>query len=112
MTRTTRVDPDSARAAVLAAVRDLDGATVRDVLLESLAADRLAWLVPGWRLEKITALPRELPERPGDRRRRVRPLDAGVGDQDGDRKAALDRAGAAIRLGGRAESVKTRKVAP
>ena len=41
-----------------------DGLTllVPDVLLESLDADRLAWLVPGWRLEKIVALLRELPK--------------------------------------------------
>ena len=36
MTTKTRADPDAARVAVLAAVRDLDGATVRDVLLQSL----------------------------------------------------------------------------
>ena len=41
-----------------------DGLTlhVPDVLFESLDADRLAWLVPGWRLEKVTALLRELPK--------------------------------------------------
>ena len=41
-----------------------DGLTllVPDLLLEALDADRLAWLVPGWRLEKITAVLRELPK--------------------------------------------------
>jgi len=41
-----------------------DGLTlvVPDLLLGALEADRLAWLVPGWRLEKITALLRELPK--------------------------------------------------
>ena len=41
-----------------------DGITliVPDVLLDTLDADRLAWLVPGWRLEKITAVLRELPK--------------------------------------------------
>lgn len=41
-----------------------DGATliVPDVLLETLDADRLAWLVPGWRLEKIIAVLRALPK--------------------------------------------------
>ncbi len=41
-----------------------DGLTliVPDVLLDSLDSDRLAWLVPGWRLEKITAVLRELPK--------------------------------------------------
>ena len=41
-----------------------DGVTliVPDVLLETLDADRLAWLVPGRRLEKIIAVLRELPK--------------------------------------------------
>ncbi len=41
-----------------------DGLTllVPDVLLDSLDADRLAWLIPGWRLEKVIALLRELPK--------------------------------------------------
>lgn len=41
-----------------------DGITliVPDALLDTLDADRLAWLVPGWRLEKITAVLRELPK--------------------------------------------------
>lgn len=41
-----------------------DGLTllVPDVLLETLEADRLAWLVPGWRQEKLIALLRELPK--------------------------------------------------
>ena len=41
-----------------------DGITliVPDVLLDTLDADRLAWLVPGWRLEKIIAVLRELPK--------------------------------------------------
>ena len=32
----TSADPDAARRAVMAAVRDLDGATVRDALLQTL----------------------------------------------------------------------------
>jgi ATP-dependent helicase HrpA len=41
-----------------------DGATlvVPDLLLDALQADRIAWLVPGWRLEKIIAVLRELPK--------------------------------------------------
>jgi ATP-dependent helicase HrpA len=41
-----------------------DGVTlvVPDVLLDALHADQIAWLVPGWRLEKIIALLRELPK--------------------------------------------------
>ncbi len=41
-----------------------DGMTlvVPDVLLDALHADRIAWLVPGWRLEKIIAVLRELPK--------------------------------------------------
>jgi len=41
-----------------------DGVTlvVPDVLLDVLQADRIAWLVPGWRLEKIIAVLRELPK--------------------------------------------------
>ena len=41
-----------------------DGITlvVPDVLLDTLDADHLAWLVPGWRLEKIIAVLRELPK--------------------------------------------------
>jgi ATP-dependent helicase HrpA len=41
-----------------------DGVTlvVPDLLVDALQADQLAWLVPGWRLEKITALLRELPK--------------------------------------------------
>jgi ATP-dependent helicase HrpA len=41
-----------------------DGVTliVPDLLLDALQADRLAWLVPGWRLEKIIAVLRELPK--------------------------------------------------
>jgi ATP-dependent helicase HrpA len=41
-----------------------DGATllVPDVLLDTLEADRLAWLVPGWQLEKVIAVLRELPK--------------------------------------------------
>ena len=41
-----------------------DGVTilVPDLLLDALDADRLAWLVPGWRLEKIVAVLRELPK--------------------------------------------------
>jgi ATP-dependent helicase HrpA len=35
---------------------------VPDLLLDALDADRLAWLVPGWRLEKVIALLRELPK--------------------------------------------------
>jgi ATP-dependent helicase HrpA len=41
-----------------------DGITliVPDLLLETLDADRLEWLVPGWRLEKIIAVMRQLPK--------------------------------------------------
>lgn len=41
-----------------------DGVTlvVPDLLLDALEPDRLAWLVPGWRLEKIIAVLRELPK--------------------------------------------------
>ena len=41
-----------------------DGVTlvVPDLLLDALEEDRLAWLVPGWRLEKIIAVLRELPK--------------------------------------------------
>jgi len=41
-----------------------DGLTliVPDLLLDLLQADQLAWLVPGWRLEKIIALLRGLPK--------------------------------------------------
>ena len=41
-----------------------DGVTlvVPDLLLDTLDPDRLAWLVPGWRLEKIIAVLRELPK--------------------------------------------------
>ncbi len=41
-----------------------DGVTlvVPDLLLDALAADRLAWLVPGWQLEKVIAVLRELPK--------------------------------------------------
>jgi ATP-dependent helicase HrpA len=41
-----------------------DGVTlvVPDLLLDGLQADRIAWLVPGWQLEKIVALMRELPK--------------------------------------------------
>jgi ATP-dependent RNA helicase HrpA len=41
-----------------------DGVTlvVPDLLLDALEADRLAWLVPGWQLEKIIAVLRELPK--------------------------------------------------
>ena len=41
-----------------------DGVTlvVPDLLLDALEAERLAWLVPGWRLEKIIAVLRELPK--------------------------------------------------
>jgi ATP-dependent helicase HrpA len=41
-----------------------DGLTllVPDVLLDALEADRLAWLVPGWQLEKVIAVLRELPK--------------------------------------------------
>ena len=41
-----------------------DGVTlvVPDLLLDSLRADRIAWLVPGWRLEKVVAVLRELPK--------------------------------------------------
>ena len=41
-----------------------DGVTlvVPDLLLDALSADRLAWLVPGWRLEKVIAVLRELPK--------------------------------------------------
>lgn len=41
-----------------------DGVTlvVPDLLLDALEADRLAWLVPGWRLEKVIAVLRELPK--------------------------------------------------
>jgi ATP-dependent RNA helicase HrpA len=41
-----------------------DGVTlvVPDLLLDALEADRLAWLVPGWRLEKVIAVFRELPK--------------------------------------------------
>jgi ATP-dependent helicase HrpA len=41
-----------------------DGVTlvVPDLLLDALQADRLAWLVPGWRLDKIIAVLRELPK--------------------------------------------------
>lgn len=35
---------------------------VPDLLLETLQSDRIAWLVPGWRLEKIIAVLRELPK--------------------------------------------------
>ncbi|MGH8199668.1 MAG: ATP-dependent RNA helicase HrpA [Steroidobacteraceae bacterium] len=41
-----------------------DGVTLLlpDLLLDALEADRLAWLVPGWRLEKVIAVLRELPK--------------------------------------------------
>jgi ATP-dependent helicase HrpA len=41
-----------------------DGVTlvVPDLLLDSLQADRLAWLIPGWRLDKVIAVMRELPK--------------------------------------------------
>lgn len=41
-----------------------DGITVivPDLLLDALHADQIAWLVPGWRLEKIIAVLRELPK--------------------------------------------------
>jgi ATP-dependent helicase HrpA len=41
-----------------------DGVTlvVPDVLLDALHADRIAWLVPGWWLEKTIAVLRELPK--------------------------------------------------
>ena len=41
-----------------------DGITlvIPDLLLDSVHADPIAWLVPGWRLEKITAVLRELPK--------------------------------------------------
>ncbi|HEV7137835.1 MAG TPA: DUF3418 domain-containing protein, partial [Steroidobacteraceae bacterium] len=41
-----------------------DGVTlgVPDLLLDALQADQIAWLVPGWRLEKIIAVLRELPK--------------------------------------------------
>ena len=41
-----------------------DGVTLRvpDLLLDALEADQLAWLVPGWRLEKLIAVLRELPK--------------------------------------------------
>jgi ATP-dependent helicase HrpA len=41
-----------------------DGVTlvIPDVLLDALQADQLAWLVPGWHLEKIIAVLRELPK--------------------------------------------------
>jgi len=41
-----------------------DGVTlvVPDLLLDALETDRLAWLIPGWRLEKIIAVLRELPK--------------------------------------------------
>ncbi|MGA8094936.1 MAG: ATP-dependent RNA helicase HrpA [Steroidobacteraceae bacterium] len=41
-----------------------DGVTlvVPDLLLDALEADRLAWLVPGWQLEKIIGVLRELPK--------------------------------------------------
>jgi ATP-dependent helicase HrpA len=41
-----------------------DGVTLvlPDLLLDGLQADRIAWLVPGWRLEKVIALMRELPK--------------------------------------------------
>jgi ATP-dependent helicase HrpA len=41
-----------------------DGVTlvVPDLLLDALQADRLAWLVPGWQLEKVIAVLRELPK--------------------------------------------------
>ena len=41
-----------------------DGVTlvVPELLLDALEADRLAWLVPGWQLEKIIAVLRELPK--------------------------------------------------
>ena len=41
-----------------------DGVTlvIPDLLLDELYADQIAWLVPGWRLEKIIAVLRELPK--------------------------------------------------
>ena len=41
-----------------------DGVTliIPDLLLDALQADRIAWLVPGWRLEKIISVLRELPK--------------------------------------------------
>jgi ATP-dependent helicase HrpA len=41
-----------------------DGVTlvVPDLLLDALEPDRLAWLVPGWQLEKVIAVLRELPK--------------------------------------------------
>ena len=41
-----------------------DGVTlvVPDLLLDVLQADCLAWLIPGWRLEKVIAVLRELPK--------------------------------------------------
>ena len=35
---------------------------VPDLLLDAVQSDRIAWLVPGWRLEKIVAVLRELPK--------------------------------------------------
>ncbi len=41
-----------------------DGVTlvVPDLLLDALESDRLAWLIPGWQLEKVIAVLRELPK--------------------------------------------------
>ncbi|MHB8816067.1 MAG: ATP-dependent RNA helicase HrpA [Steroidobacteraceae bacterium] len=41
-----------------------DGVTliVPDLLLDALHADQIAWLVPGWRLQKVIAVLRELPK--------------------------------------------------
>ena len=41
-----------------------DGVTlvIPDLLLDALQADQIAWLVPGWRLEKVIAVLRELPK--------------------------------------------------
>jgi ATP-dependent helicase HrpA len=41
-----------------------DGVTlvIPDLLLDALQADQIAWLIPGWRLEKIITILRELPK--------------------------------------------------
>ncbi|HEX8756928.1 MAG TPA: ATP-dependent RNA helicase HrpA [Steroidobacteraceae bacterium] len=70
-----------------------DGVTlvVPDLLLDSLSADRLAWLIPGWRLDKIIAVLRELPKAqrkllvpvPEHARRALEELTLGAGNLPG-----------------------------
>ncbi|HEY2037366.1 MAG TPA: ATP-dependent RNA helicase HrpA [Steroidobacteraceae bacterium] len=76
-----------------------DGVTlaVPDLLLDALEADRLAWLIPGWRLEKVIAVLRELPKAqrkhlvpvPEHARRALEELTGRANDIDNGGSAAL-----------------------